>query len=481
MILGASLIGMAGLIWVASAYLSQWGTSKIDSVAVLPLVANGSDENFIADGITDSLIEDLSRISSLKVMSRSSVFHYKGREADAQAAGRELKVKAVLTGRLLQRGDTLFLSAELVNVADNRHLWGAEYDRKVSDVLSLQEELARAISAKLMPTLSGSASEAIAKQGTTSTEAYQFYVRGRAYQDMLSGDDWKKAIEFFQLAIAKDPNYAAAYAGMADAYGLLAFFGYLPTKDTLAKAGEAANKALKLDDTVAEAHASLGLASFFNWKWQVAERELRRAIELNPNSAKAHLYYAWYLSSQGRLDDAVAEHISAITLDPMSQISNQSLCGMYYSTREYDKSIEQCLKVIALYPNTSMPHDQLAEAYEQKGLYDQALREEQRSLTLAGLEELATLLGRVYAAQGWKGVLRKQIEVYERRDTNTYDPVTVAISYAELGEKDKAFFWLERSYEEHLIPFYIKVQPAFDNLRSDPRYADLLRRMGLPQ
>jgi tetratricopeptide (TPR) repeat protein len=368
-----------------------------------------------------------------------------------------------------------------VDVADNRHLWGAEYNRKASDVLSLQEELARTISAKLMPTLSGSTREAIAKQGTTSAEAYQFYARGRAYQDMLSGDDWKKAIEFFQLAIVKDPNYAAAYAGMADAYGLLGFFAYMPTMATLAKAEEAANKALALDDTVAEAHASLGLASFFNWKWPLAERELRRAIELNGNSAKAHQYYGWYLSSQGRLDDAVSEHMSALTLDPMSQLSNQSLCGMYYSAREYDKSIEQCLKVIAMFPNASMPHDQLSASYEQKGLYDKALREEQRSLILAGQEELATLLGRAYAAQGWKGVLRKQIEVYQRRDTGVYDPVIIAANYAELGESDKAFFWLERSYNEHLVPFHIKVHPAFDNLRSDPRYADLLRRMGLPQ
>ena len=482
-LLGAALVVMAGLTWMASAYFLQWRTSPIDSVAVLPLVTNDSDQNvqFIADGITDSLIENLSRLSNLKVMSRNSVFHYQGRESDARSAGRELKVEAVLTGRLMRRGDTLFLSTELVSVADNRHLWGAEYDRKVSDVLSLQQELARTISTKLKPTLSGSAREAIAKQGTTSAEAYQLYVRGRAYQDMLSGDDWKKAIELFQLAIAKDPNYAAAYAGMADAYGLLAFFAYLPTKETLAKAEEAADKALQLDESVGEAHASLGLASFFNWKWHVAERELRRAIELNPNSSKAHQYYGWYLSSQGRLDDAVAEHMSAISLDPTSQLSNQCLCGMYYSTREYDKSIEQCLKVIAMYPGSSMPHDQLSGAYEQKGLYDKALREQQRSLTLAGQEELATLLGRAYSAQGWKGVLRKQIEVYQRRDTNIYDPVTVAANYAELGEKDKAFFWLDRSYNEHLIPFYIKVQPAFDNLRSDPRYADLLRRMGLPQ
>jgi len=268
---------------------------------------------------------------------------------------------------------------------------------------------------------------------------------------------------------------------MADAYGLLAFFSYLPTNEALQKAEEAANKALQLDDTIAEAHASLGLTSFFQWKWQVAERELRRAIELNPNFAKAHQYYGWYLSSQGKLDDAVAEHMTAIGLDPTSQLSNQSLCGMYYSTREYDKSIEQCLKVIQMYPDTSMPHDQLSGDYEQKRLYDKALREEQRSLTLGGQEKLASALGGAYAAHGWKGVLQEQIKICQRRGTSTYDPVTVAANYAELGEKDRAFLWLERSYDEHLIPFYIKVSPTFDSLRSDPRYADLLRRMGLPQ
>jgi serine/threonine protein kinase/tetratricopeptide (TPR) repeat protein len=482
-IVATLLITMSVVIWLAGTYLSSRGAADIDSIAVLPLVTNGADKNtqFLADGITDGLIENLSRISNLKVMSRSSVFHYQGHETDAQTVGHELNVKAVLTGRLVQQGNTLFLSTELVNVSDNRHLWGANYDRKVSDVLSLQHELARAVSVKLMPTLSTNAKGVIARQGTASTEAYQFYARGRGYQDMLNGEEWKKAIEFFQLAISKDPNYASAYAGMADAYGLLAFFSYLPMNEALQKAEEAANKALQLDDSIAEAHASLGLTSFFQWKWQVAERELRRAIELNPNFAKAHQYYGWYLSSQGKLDDAVAEHMTAIGLDPTSQLSNQSLCGMYYSTREYDKSIEQCLKVIQMYPDTSMPHDQLSGDYEQKRLYDKALREEQRSLTLGGQEKLASALGGAYAAHGWKGVLQEQIKICQRRGTSTYDPVTVAANYAELGEKDKAFFWLEMSYDEHLIPFYIKVQPAFDSLRSDPRYADLLRRMGLPQ
>ncbi len=353
MIAVAVLAIMAVLVWLTTTYLLSGEPEKIDSIAVLPLITTNTDQNVqvISDGITDSLIDSLSKLPNLRVMSRSSVFHYKGREIDSQAVGRELKVKAVLTGRLVQERDTLVLNTELVNVADDRHLWGEEYERKVSDVLSLQQELARTISAKLIPTLSGGAKEKIAKQGTTNSEAYQFYVRGRTYQDALGGESLKRAVESFQLAVSKDPGYASAYAGMADAYGLLAFFAYLPTNETLRKAEEAANKAIRLDDTNAEAHASLGLVSLFDWKWQVAERELRRAIELNPNLAIAHGYYGMYLSSQGRLDEGLAEDKLELGLDPISQIANANLCGMYYSAREYDQSIQQCLKELQMYPD----------------------------------------------------------------------------------------------------------------------------------
>jgi serine/threonine protein kinase/tetratricopeptide (TPR) repeat protein len=482
-IAGAALATMAGLVWLTTTYLAPRGPAKIDSIAVLPLVSTNTNQNteFLCDGITDSLIESLSQLPNLKVMSRSSVFHYKSREIDPRTMGRELKVKAVLTGRLAQRGDTLVLSIELVNVEDNRHLWGEEYERKVSDVLSLQQELGRTISLKLVPTLSQAAREKIAKQGTTNSEAYQLYVRGLSYQDMLTGEGLKKAVEFFQLAVTKDSNYASAYAGMADAYGLLAYFAYLPTNETLRQAEEAANKALQLDNEIAEAHASLGLVSLFVWKWPVAERQLRGAIELNPNLAMAHQYYGWYLSSQGRLDDALAEHRFALGLDPTSQTANTSLCGMYYSAREYDKSIQQCLKVVQMYPDTSMPHFMLSQNYEQKKLYDKAVQEFQQGLRVQGETELAAAMGRAYAANGWRGVLQKGVDVYQKRGTNDYDPAEVAADFARLGERDKAFFWLEKAYDEHLIPFYIKVQPAFDNIRSDPRYADLLRRMGLPQ
>jgi len=476
-------VAVAALLWLVGFYVWSRRASNIDSIAVLPLVTNSTDQStqLLGDGITNSLIENLSRISNLKVMSRSAAFHYQGREVDAQTAGRELNVKAVLTGRLLLHGDSLLLSTELVNVADNRHLWGAEYDRKISDVLPLQRELAGAVSEKLMPKLLGNARDVIAKQGTGSVEAYQLYVRGRTFQDMLNGEDWEKAISFFQMAISKDPSYASAYAGMADAYGLLAFFGFEPANETLRKAEDAANKALRLDDSVAEAHASLGLASFFNWKWQVAERELRRAIELNPSFAKGHQYYGWYLSSQGRLDDAVAEHKTALGLDPTSQLSNLSLCGMYYSTREYDKSIEQCLRLAQTYPESWKVFDQLSSDYEQKKNYDKALQAYQRSLNLKGEPELATAMGRAYAAHGWKGVQQTFIEEASHPDAKDYDPFFIGLTYAELGDKDNAFLWLERAYTTHQIPFFIKVEPALDNIRSDPRYADLLRRMGLPQ
>jgi tetratricopeptide (TPR) repeat protein len=224
-----------------------------------------------------------------------------------------------------------------------------------------------------MPKLSSSAREKLAKQGTADPEAYQFYVRGQTYQDTLTAEGWKKAVEFFQKAITKDPNYAVAYAGMAHAYSWLGFFGYLPERDALKKAGEAANKAIQLNDSIAEAHASLGYVALFSWKWGLAEQELRRALELNPNLPQAHLYCPQFLAAQGRLVDAVAEHKRALELDPTSQVYGQALCAVLWSSREYDKSIKQCLKVVEMYPDVSMPHDTLIDDYKQKRNYAKAL------------------------------------------------------------------------------------------------------------
>jgi len=478
-----AVVAAPAAAWIIYHSLHSKQALTIDSIAVLPISANDSDTNsqLLGDGITDSLIDGLSQLPNVRVMSRSSVFHYKGKDIDPKVVGRELNVKAVLTGRLVRQGDTIDISAELINASDDSHIWGKEYSRRVSDVLSLQQELAQGISDKLMPQLSNDARKKLTKQGTADPEAYQFYVKGLSYQDTLTGEGWKKALEFFQQAISKDPRYAQAYAGMAHVYLWLGFFDEIPTKESLRKAEEAANKALQLDDSVAEAHAAAGYVALFNWDWRVADQEIRRALELNPNLSLAHFYYGQYFSSQGRLDDAIAEHKRALELDPASQLMNQALCGMYYSSREYDKSIQQCRKVVEMFPDVSMPHDTISGDYTQKKIYDKALQEYQRSLILQGETELSAAMGKAFAAGEWVGVLRKRVEVSQQHDTSDYDPAFVAECYAALDEKDKAFLWLEKAYDEHSSLLFIKVEPDFDNIRSDPRYSDLLRRMGLPQ
>ncbi|HXP39229.1 MAG TPA: protein kinase, partial [Candidatus Acidoferrales bacterium] len=284
-----AVVAAPAAAWIIYHSLHSKQALTIDSIAVLPISANDSDTNsqLLGDGITDSLIDGLSQLPNVRVMSRSSVFHYKGKDIDPKVVGRELNVKAVLTGRLVRQGDTIDISAELINASDDSHIWGKEYSRRVSDVLSLQQELAQGISDKLMPQLSNDARKKLTKQGTADPEAYQFYVKGLSYQDTLTGEGWKKALEFFQQAISKDPRYAQAFAGMAHVYLWLGFFDEIPTKESLKKAEEAANKALQLDDSVAEAHAAAGYVALFNWDWRVADQEIRRALELNPNLSLA--------------------------------------------------------------------------------------------------------------------------------------------------------------------------------------------------
>jgi TolB-like protein/Flp pilus assembly protein TadD len=470
-------------VWGVYLFLHSKQDLTIDSIAVLPISANDSDTNsqLLGDGIADSLIDSLSQLPNLRVMSRSSVFHYRGKDIDPKVVGRELNVKAVLTGRLVRQGDTIAISAELVNASDDSHIWGKQYSRRVTDILPLQQELAQGVSDKLMPQLSNEARKKLSKQGTADPEAYRFYVKGLSYQDTLTVEGWKKAVEFFQQAISKDPEYAQAYAGMAQAYLWLGLFGNLPPREAMKKADDAANKAIQLDDSSAEAHAALGYVALFDWKWRASEQELQRAITLNPNLPQAHLYFGQFLSVQGRMDDAVDEHKRLLQLDPTSLVANQLLCAMYYSSREYDKSIQQCLKVVEMYPDVSMPHRDLSDDYAQKKNYTKAIQEYQRELSLEGEHELSAAMGRAYAANGWEGVMKKRVELWQKRGTSDYDPVGVAEAYASLGEKDKAFLWLERAYEEHASLLFIKGEPAFDYLRSDARYAELLRRMGLPQ
>jgi serine/threonine protein kinase/Tfp pilus assembly protein PilF len=481
MIAVGALVVLAAAVALPFRYFHSSKELGVDSIAVLPFIANDTSANgsVLEDGITSSLIDSLSQLPNLRVMSRSSVAQYKGKQADPVAVGRQLSVKAVVTGQLVRQGDNLDLSVEMVNARDDSHIWGKQYNRKVSEILSLQEELARNVSTRLMPKISSDAKDRLAKQGTANPEAYQLYVRGQTYQDTLTPEGWKRALEYFQQAVARDPNYAAAYAGMAHSYSWLGFFGEMPTGEARQKATDAASKAVQLDDFLPEAHAALGYAAMFNWDWLLSEKELRRAIELNPSLARAHLYYGQYLATQGRLDEAVAEHKAALELDPSSQLYNQMLCAVLSSASEYDQSIQQCRRLAEMYPEVSMLHSTLSDDYARKRDYAQALHELQLTLTMYGERELSAAIGHAYANAGWEGVLKKEAEIYQSPGKH-YDPEAVASSYADLGDKDKAFFWLNKAYSDHELLF-VKSSRTYDGLHGDPRYADLLRRMGLPQ
>jgi TolB-like protein/tetratricopeptide (TPR) repeat protein len=473
------------LVVAAMVYFSSNASkaSEINSVAVLPLVTNSSDQNtqFLSDGITDSLIDSLSQIPHLKVMSRSSVFHYKGREIDPELVGRELKVKAVLTGRLMQQGDNLFLSTELVNATDDSHIWGGEYSRKVADILSLQEELAHTISGKLRLTLSNDQRQKLARPITSNPEAYQLYVKGRYYADKWTGEGWNKAIQFFRQAIDKDPSYASAYAGMAESYTMLAFNSYLPPNEAFPNAMAAAKRAVDLDDGLAEAHASMGLVSLMMWDWARADQELRRAIELNSNLSDAHEYRSWYLAAVGKLPEAVSEGKLAQDLDPLSISVNTGLDTLYYLQRDYDKALAQCRKALEIRPDAGTVHYDLFDIYSAKSMRDQAIDELEQEIRLEGGPEEAASIDQSYRQNGYAGALSRAIEIGSNTSVEDYDPYLAAKGYMLLGDKDHALVWLNKAAEAHSQILFIKFDPYWDSIRSDPRYADLLRRMGLPQ
>jgi serine/threonine protein kinase/Tfp pilus assembly protein PilF len=483
---GGIAVGILAVLVVATVMYFSSNTSKaseIDSVAVLPLVAGSNEQNaqFLSDGITDSLIDSLSQIPHLKVMSRSSVFHYKGREIDPQAVGRELKVKAVLTGRVMQQGDSVFVSTELVNASDNSHIWGGEYSRKVSDILSLQEELAHTISGKLRLTLSNDQKQKLGRQITSNPEAYQLYVRGRYYADKWTGEGWNKAIEFFTKAIDKDPSYASAYAGMAESYTMLAYNAYLTPNEAFPHAMAAAKRAVDLDDGLAEAHASMGLVSLMMWNWARADQELRRAIELNSNLSDAHEYRSWYLAALGKLPEAVSEGQLSQDLDPLSISVNTGLDSLYYLQRDYDKALAQCRKALEISPDAGTIHSDLSDIYSARSMRAQAIDELEQAIRLEGGSEEAAVVHQSYKQKGYEGALRSVIEIGSNTAVEDYDPYLAAKGYVLLGDKDQALVWLNKAAEAHSGILFIKSDPYWDHIRSDPRFADLLRRMGLPQ
>jgi TolB-like protein/DNA-binding winged helix-turn-helix (wHTH) protein/Flp pilus assembly protein TadD len=469
-----------------SRYLASRSKVGITSIAVLPFANNTGDPNaeYLSDGISESLINSLSQLPGVKVIARSSAFAYKGKESDLKEVANALGVEAILTGRVTQRGENLSISVELVDARDKTQVWGEQYDRKMSDLLAIQREIALEIVDKLKLKVSA-AEKGLAKHYTESNEAYQLYLKGRFYWDKRTAEAVKKSIEYFNQAIEKDPSFALAYAGLADCYVVPAI--RIPPREAMPKAKAAAMRALELDETLAEAHASLGrvLASY-DWDWKGAEKEYKRAIELNPRYAVAHQWYGGYLAVTGRSNEAVEERKRALELDPLSLIINAELGMAFYYAREYDQAIEQFKKTLELDQNFPPTRAFLLAAYEQKGMYNEAIAEFKKALPLRGISEVGFLragLGHIYAVSGKKTEARKLLAELKQLSEQGYVPAPgLALIHAGLGEKDEAFAWLEQGYEQRAFQMqWIKIEPRWDSLRSDPRFQELIRRMGFPQ
>jgi serine/threonine-protein kinase len=466
-------------------YFARSGSrTAIDSIAVLPLVNTSNDPNteYLSDGISEALINSLTELQQLKVVARTTAFRYKGKDVDPRAVGRELNVRSVLMGRVRQTGDALNVQVDLVDATTGAQLWGKEYERKVSDVMSVKQTIVREVTEKLRLGLSGEEQQRLVKRDTTNAEAYQFYLRGRYLWNKRTADGIRKAIEQFQQAIDRDPNYALGYVGLADCYVLLEEYVGIPSSESLPKARAAADRALQIDDSLSEGHASSAFIYQKLWRWAEAEREYKRAISLNPNYPTAHHWFNIYFRTKGQIDDAMSEAKRAQELDPLSPVISANVAEVYLLKNNINAGIEQSQRIIELDPGFPYAHDELGTAYLKQRRYEEAIVEFQKAVELSGrASQILSRLGHCYAVAGRRAealaILKELEEKYPRREgLGQY----VAEVYAGLGDKDQAFAWLERDFQQHSgrLPD-MTWRFGFDDLRSDPRYADLLRRMGL--
>ena len=477
------VLGAVGLYF----YLHARSTEvAIDSIAVLPFVNESSnpDVEYLSDGMTESLINSLSQLPNLLVKARSSVFRYKGKEVEPQQVGSELNVQAILSGRVVQRGDDLTLYLSLVDGRNGNQLWGEQYNRKLTNLVTLQNEIARDVANKLRVRLSGAEEQKLAKNYTENVEAYQLYLKGRFYWNKRTPEALKRAVAYFNQAIALDPSYALAYAGLADAYALYLEFGILPSRESVPQARDAALKALSLDDRLAEAHASLGIILLWaDYDFAAAEREFKRAIELNPNYATAHQWYGSLLISLGKTEEALTQYRRAVEIEPLSVVMNYSYgSGLFYA-RRYDEAIAQSKKTLELDANSLGAYFWLGYAYVSRGDYAQAVEAFAKSREVIGDPEAAELMRKNFAKGGWQMFLLGVLED-RRRGSRAFvfgadSPYRLAQVYLLLGNKEEAIAQLNKSYDirEPLLT-RLKVDPRLDGLRGDPRFQDLLRRVG---
>jgi DNA-binding winged helix-turn-helix (wHTH) protein/TolB-like protein/Flp pilus assembly protein TadD len=457
------------------------GTPAIRSIAVLPfrpLAAEGRDES-LELGMADTLIFRLSAVRGLVVRPVSAVRKYADLSQDPLAAGREQQVDAVLDSTIQAAGGKVRVTARLIRVADGAVLWADRSEQQLADLFAVQDAIAEKLAASLAPRLTEEERGRLTRRYTDDAEAYQLYLRGRYFSEKRTRDGLTKGIEYFRQAIEKDPDYALAYAGLADSYMLLRRWAFAPAKETLPQARAAAEKALRLDDTLAEAHTALGRVKEHSLDWPGAGAEYRRAIELNPNSETGHHLYAMHLAAMGRLDEATAEIRRAQELDPLSLIINMEVGRIFYFMRQYDQAIAQYKKTLELDPNFELARSNLGVAYEQKGMYEEAIAEYQK-MPSRGLAPI----GRVYALSGKRREAQKVLVELKEQSKKTYvSPVSMAVIHAGLGENEQAIAWLERAFDEGDADrlYFLAVHPTWDGLRSEPRFQDLLRRMGLPQ
>ena len=456
----------------------------IRSLAVLPLESLSGDasQNYFADGMTDELITDLAQISALRVISRTSVMAYKGARKPLPQIARELNVDAMVEGTVLRSGDQVRITAQLIEASTDKHLWSQSYEGELRDSLALQNRVAGAIADQIRISLTPQEQTALKNAKVVNPEAYESYLKGRYFWNKRTADGFKVALAYFNQAIEEDPKYAQAYSGLADTYVLLGDweYGVMAPKEAYPKAKAAATRALELDNSLSDAHTSLASLGMFDWDWQSAGKEFRRAIELNPGYATAHQWYAWHLNLLGRQREAIAEIRKAESLDPLSLIISADTADLLFVARRYDESIQQSRKTLEMDPNFAIAHFELSQTYLQKRMYSEAIAELQRAIELSGGSTTFTSnLAYAYAVSERRNQAVKILNDLTSRSNGSSDAAEIALIHAGLGEKDQAMAWLEKAFSERFIPS-ILLRPGFDPLRSDPRFQNLMHRIGLP-
>jgi serine/threonine-protein kinase len=460
----------------------------IDSIAVLPLENVGGDAEmeYFSDGVTESIISNLSQLPQLRVIARSTVFRYKGKSLDPQRVGRELNVRAVLTGRLVQRGERLSMTLELVEATDGRRLWGERYSRPLAEIFDVETEVASEISRQLRVALTREQKKRLAKRHTQDREAYQLYLKGRFYWNKRAPEALFKSIPFFEGAIERDPTYALAYSGLADTYSVLASTSLVDPLVLFPKAKAAAMRAIELDNNLAEAHTSLVIVKiYFDWDWEAVEREAEQATRLNPNYATVHHWLSVYLCARGRYDQALAEIRRAQELDPLSLVIDTHVAWVLYFSRRYDEAIQHYLQILKVEPGFVRARYLLGATYLEQAMYDEAIAEIGRAIEITSrgstemIAALACALARAGRRADAESLLEELMVTGRDRFVSPYDIATI---YVSLNDPDRAFEWLEKAYQGRLGWMVgLAADPRVDPIRADPRFADLLRRMHLDQ